>query len=180
MLQRDALEASPLADLHELANEVGLEGFRRLRKADLIDRLLESAGGAPAPAAKKTDDDDDASEAPARSRRSRRGRGSRSEESGDEERSEGGDRRPEQRDAEGVVEVLPNGTGFLRVNHPENSDDDVYVSAAQVRRCELVTGDKIAGPVRAARRSEKYPSLIRVTTINGHPRRGDRWRGQAL
>ncbi len=65
--------------------------------------------------------------------------------------------------------MLPNGTGFLRVNHPENSDDDVYVSAAQVRRCELVTGDKIAGPVRAARRSEKYPSLIRVTTINGTP-----------
>ncbi len=54
MLQRDALEASPLADLHELANEVGLEGFRRLRKADLIDRLLESAGGTPAtPAAER-------------------------------------------------------------------------------------------------------------------------------
>ena len=38
-----------------------------------------------------------------------------------------------------------------------------------MRRCELVSGDKIAGPVRAPRRSERYPSLIRIDTINGRP-----------
>jgi transcription termination factor Rho len=43
------------------------------------------------------------------------------------------------------------------------------VSAAQVRRCELVSGDKVTGPVRAPRRSERYPSLVRVDTINGRP-----------
>src|SRR5438046_2361193 len=69
--------------------------------------------------------------------------------------------------AEGVVEVLPNGSGFLRVNPPEPSDDDVYISAAQVRRCELVSGDRVSGPVRTPRRSERYPSLVRVVTING-------------
>jgi transcription termination factor Rho len=47
------------------------------------------------------------------------------------------------------------------------SDGDVYVSAAQVRRCELVDGDRVRGPVRPARRSERFPSLIRVTDING-------------
>ena len=56
---------------------------------------------------------------------------------------------------------------FLRVDPPEPSDDDVYVSAAQVRRCELVSGDRISGPARAPRRSERYPSLVRVDTING-------------
>ena len=73
----------------------------------------------------------------------------------------------EERDASGTVELLPNGSGFLRVSPPEPSDDDVYISAAQVRRCELVSGDEVAGPVRAPRRSERYPSLIRVDTING-------------
>ena len=43
------------------------------------------------------------------------------------------------------------------------------MSAAQVKRCELVSGDRIAGPVRAPRRSERFPSLVRVDTINGKP-----------
>ena len=69
--------------------------------------------------------------------------------------------------AEGVVEVLGNGSAFLRVDPPEPSDGDVYISAAQVRRCELVSGDRVAGPMRTPRRSERYPSLIRIDTING-------------
>jgi transcription termination factor Rho len=68
---------------------------------------------------------------------------------------------------EGVVELLPNGSGFLRVAPPDPSDGDVYISAAQARRCELVTGDRVGGPLRRARRSERHPSLIRVATING-------------
>jgi transcription termination factor Rho len=68
---------------------------------------------------------------------------------------------------EGVVELLSNGSGFLRVSPPDPSDGDVYISAAQARRCELVTGDRVGGPLRRARRSERHPSLIRVATING-------------
>ncbi len=71
--------------------------------------------------------------------------------------------------AEGVVEVLPGGSAFLRVNPPEPSDDDIYISAAQVKRCELVSGDRISGPRRAPRRSERFASLVRVDTINGRP-----------
>ena len=98
-----------------------------------------------------SDEDDD------RPRRGRggRGRGRDEEETGEEELKEG------------VVELLGNGSGFLRVSPPEPSDDDVYISAAQVRRCELVTGDAVAGPVRPPRRSERYPSLVRIDTING-------------
>jgi transcription termination factor Rho len=71
--------------------------------------------------------------------------------------------------AEGVVELLGNGSAFLRVHPPESSDEDVYISAAQVRRCELVSGDRVSGPLRMPRRSERYSSLIRVETINGDP-----------
>jgi transcription termination factor Rho len=55
------------------------------------------------------------------------------------------------------------------VHPPEPSEDDVYVSAAQVKRCELVPGDRIAGPRRPPRRSERFASLIRIDTINGQP-----------
>ena len=66
-----------------------------------------------------------------------------------------------------MVELLGNGSAFLRVDPPEPCDDDVYISAAQVRRCELVAGDRVTGPVRTPRRSERYPSLVRIDTING-------------
>ena len=68
-----------------------------------------------------------------------------------------------------MVELLANGSGFVRVNPPEPSDDDVYISAAQVKRCELVSGDRITGPRRPPRRSERFASLVRVDTINGRP-----------
>ncbi len=57
----------------------------------------------------------------------------------------------------------------MRLNPPEPSDQDVYISAAQVRRCELVSGDRVVGPRRPPRRSERFASLVRVDTINGRP-----------
>ena len=57
----------------------------------------------------------------------------------------------------------------MRLTDGETSDEDVYVSAAQVKRCELVSGDKVSGPMRPPRRSERFPSLVRVDTINGKP-----------
>ena len=75
----------------------------------------------------------------------------------------------EDKEIEGVVELLGNGSGFVRLTEGETSDEDVYVSAAQVKRCELVSGDKVSGPMRPPRRSERFPSLVRVDTINGKP-----------
>jgi transcription termination factor Rho len=70
---------------------------------------------------------------------------------------------------EGEVELLPNGSGFVRVSPPEPSDSDVYISAAQVKRCELVNGDRVTGPRRPPHRSERFPSLVRIDTVNGRP-----------
>jgi transcription termination factor Rho len=260
VLDRSELEASPLADLHAIADQLGLDGFRRLRKADLIDAILgEPANGregtAAAGAAERDSDSREDSEesgrqsskdesrggssarargeststVAARKRRAprlRRGAGAKdeaedmsaderesapasrslssssssssSDASGSSRRGRGSGERDGRsgrggrgaapsdgqagapsskaktdgdedsaRSAEGVVELLGNGSAFLRVDPPEPSDDDVYISAAQVRRCELVSGDRVTGPVRTPRRSERYPSLVRIDTING-------------
>jgi transcription termination factor Rho len=68
-----------------------------------------------------------------------------------------------------VVELLAGGSGFVRVQPPDPSDDDVYISSAQIKRCELVSGDRVSGPRRAPRRSERFASLVRVDTVNGRP-----------
>jgi transcription termination factor Rho len=170
VLDRSELEQSPLADLHLLANELGVDGFRRLRKEELIDAIVALQGGAE-PAAEPESAEEDGARRPRRGRRGGRGRArARGEEGATDE--DAGEDRPEpagDQVVEGVVELLGNGSGFIRLAPPEPTDDDVYISAAQVKRCELVSGDRIAGPVRAARRSERFPSLIRVDTINGRP-----------
>jgi transcription termination factor Rho len=254
VLERSELEASPLADLHAIADQLGLDGFRRLRKADLIDAILGSgAPGQDGAGELSAISDDPEQREPDRSeigrgrRRVRRspisrlrrttaaskeepsstgevdtdeatpakrdesgappaepaappprtvgdasagrggasaGRGGASSGRGDASAGRGGassgrgDASAERgssagatggRIAEGVVELLGNGSAFLRVAPPEPSDEDVYISAAQVRRCELVSGDRVTGPVRTPRRSERYPSLVRIDTINGVP-----------
>ena len=168
VLDRSELEQSPLADLHLLANELGVDGFRRLRKAELIDAIVLRQSGDETSA--ETPEEDDEGKRPRRGRRGGRGRGRREEGATDEDAGEDGpEPRAEDQVSEGVVELLANGSGFIRLAPPEPTDDDVYISAAQVKRCELVSGDRVAGPVRAARRSERFPSLIRVDTINGRP-----------
>jgi len=216
VLERSQLEASPLADLHAIADQIGLEGFRRLRKADLVDAILGQQPGSDTAEAERQEEPEQARGLRIRRRRTRRGAdGSAGAGAGEAEQAEDSDERPSSdgegdaapaapergarrgrsrgargaeagersagepaasasasagedgRIATGVVEVLGNGSAFLRVNPPEPSDEDVYVSAAQVRRCELVSGDEVTGPVRTPRRSERYPSLVRVDTING-------------
>jgi transcription termination factor Rho len=191
VLDRSALSESPLADLHLLANELGVDGFRRLRKDDLIDAILTKQAGddLARPEGGDAGGGDDDEEAPTRSRRGRRGgrtRPRRDEDNGDdaaedEKPARGGrgrsgakvaekeEKPAEDKEIEGVVELLGNGSAFVRLTEGETSDEDVYVSAAQVKRCELVSGDKISGPMRPPRRSERFPSLVRVDTINGKP-----------
>jgi transcription termination factor Rho len=209
VLERSALADSPLADLHAIASELGIDGFRRLRKDELIDAIVARQSGDGAGAG----GDEAAEEAPSRPRRRRGGRGrardrdreeepeevaeaepaaaerpARRERGGREregrgreerERGKGGGEERErgkgggeerERSVEGVVELAENGSGFLRLGKGgKPSDDDVYVSAAQVRRCELVDGDRVSGPVRPPRRSERFSSLVRVEAINGRP-----------
>lgn len=213
VLTRDVLEQSTLADLHALAGELAVDGFRKLRREALIDTIFERRGGGAAAGAGGSDDgesrsgrrrrrggrrddeqqddgrddvvsltddededdrprrrrrrggDDDAQAEGGRERGGRNGRGGRDDRGGREDRGGRDDRGGEDtgETVEGVVTIGQSGSAMLKAK----DGSEVYVSAGQVRRCELVDGDTVSGPTRSARRSERFPSLVRVETING-------------
>jgi transcription termination factor Rho len=69
----------------------------------------------------------------------------------------------------GILDLLPEGYGFLRTSGYLPGDKDVYVSASQVRRFRLRKGDEIAGSVRSPKDTEKYQALLRIREINEGP-----------
>jgi transcription termination factor Rho len=194
------LQASPLADLHALAAELGLEGFRRLRKEELIKQIVAAQGGEVvdaddpelalyedgAAAAERSDgeyhtpgvfedDEEDLHEGSTGDvprdyqQPMPNWEQARTEEPADDEPAdeEPADEEREEDVRSGILDVLPNGSGFIRAEPYRQSREDVYVSPAQIRRCELRPGDEVAGPVRPPRRNERHPSLVRVATVNG-------------
>ena len=68
----------------------------------------------------------------------------------------------------GILDVLPEGYGFIRTSGYLPGDNDVYCSMSQIRRAELRRGDMIKGQVRPPKETEKYPALTKVLTVNGH------------
>jgi transcription termination factor Rho len=218
VLQRKELESSPLADLHAIASELGLEGFRAKRKEDLIGSILAAQGEEPAPVAEDDErepdevpsdealeaapfaGEDEAAVAPREGDDEvelAAGEGDDEVEvapgEGDDEvevaagdgedevepaapegEAEVVEEEPEVQEevsdeeiSTGVLDILANGSGFLRLDAAGQSREDVYVSPAQIRRCELRAGDEVSGPVRPPRRNERHPSLVRVETVNG-------------
>jgi len=69
--------------------------------------------------------------------------------------------------AEGILEVLPDGYGFLRGDNYLSTPNDIYISPVQIRRFKLNTGDRIKGISRQPKEGEKFPALIFVGEVNG-------------
>ena len=67
----------------------------------------------------------------------------------------------------GVLEILPEGYGFLRRENMRPGPHDVYISQSQIRRFELRTGDLIAGQIRDPKDNEKYHGILKVDAVNG-------------
>ena len=74
---------------------------------------------------------------------------------------------PESKPVSGILEVLPDGYGFLRSGTLLPGRDDIYVSMAQIRRYDLRTGDFIEGGAKAQRDNEKFAALLVVDKVNG-------------
>ena len=77
--------------------------------------------------------------------------------------------------AEGILEVMPDGYGFLRGDNYLSTNKDIYVSPVQIRRFHLDTGDRLEGVMRNPKEGEKFPALIYVGKVNGeHPEKAMR------
>jgi transcription termination factor Rho len=139
-VSKEELEREHLARLHARAAELGVPRYRLLRREELIDEIVARDGG-------------EARQAPPGPSRPP------AEEVAVAEVAE--------TSVTGVLDVLPSGHGFLRLKGLEVDPDDVYVSASQIRRCELRPGDQVEGPSRPPRRGERHPALVRVERVNG-------------
>jgi len=174
---RARLQELQLDDLRDMAGKVEVDAAG-LQKSKLITAILESekfdAGMIPATeegtatatevavsdngsAQDRSQRHDGDRDGQGRGRNRRRRRGGRDREPIDESTLEV---------REGILDILPEGYGFLRVNGFLPSDQDVYVSANVVRKARLRKGDIISGPIRPARAQEKFPALVRAATVN--------------
>lgn len=180
------LKSKTLAELHELAGKAGIEKFRLLRREELIEKLdgseggdsdsangTRSSGGSDGDSRRRRSDRDrgrrgDRERRGERERRSGRDNGADREEKGSREgEGDATEAEPELTEITGVLDVLPRGSGIIRAE--DGPSAGIYVSPAQIRRCELRSGDEVGGPVRPARRGERRPSLVRVEKVNGEP-----------
>jgi len=114
------LESKTMVELYKIAKELGMTGYTKYRKKELIFEIMKA----------------------------------QTEKSG-------------LIYAQGVLEILPDGYGFLRPFKYVPSNDDIYVSMSQIRRFDLRTGDLVGGQVRPPKENEKYFAMLRVERVNG-------------
>ena len=143
------LDSLSIVDLRNLAKDKGITNISKMKKAELIEKLLENYND---------------------SKKSK-------ESSSSAENIEKKDKdleykltNEEDEYVEGILEVLPDGYGFLRGENYLSTPKDVYISQVQINRFKLETGDKVKGIKRKPKEGERFPALIYVGEVNGeHP-----------
>jgi transcription termination factor Rho len=231
-LDRPELEGKVLSELQAIAEAQGISGHQRMRKADLIEAILDAAGqgnGARGEGQESAEVTTKTSSEPTDERESGNGAGRATREAtaeastksedaatdagdgqrrggtggtatetrpgparGPDEFRRGGDRRRmsreerrrqreerrererEQREHElaeapvrtGLLDILPEGYGFLRTAGYLPSQGDIYVSLSQIRRFALRKGDTVVGAIRQPKDNEKYFALLRIDSVN--------------
>ena len=141
---REKYESLPVASLRDIAKARHLKGVSTMKKADIIELML-------------AEDEKDKAKAV--------------KEEVKNEKSKEGTTDIEQLDSgitvSGIIEVMPDGYGFIRSNHYLPGENDVYVSPSQIRRFGLKTGDILEGNTRVKTQTEKFSALLYLTKING-------------
>ena len=177
---REKYESLSLATLKDLAKARGLKGISTLRKPELIERMLEedekekaSAGRAES---KNTEHRQEESAREENRVREPRASYDTSERKNYQERTEYTYKNPAEtaqldsgEKANGILEVLPDGYGFIRCANYLPGENDIYVSPSQIRRFNLKTGDIVQGSIRIKTQGEKFSALLYVNSINGFP-----------
>ena len=142
---REKYESLSLAALRDIAKARELKGISTMKKADIIELMLAE------------DEKDKAKEVKEEVKSEKAG-------TTDIEQLDSGEV------AHGILEVLPDGFGFIRSDNYLPGESDIYVAPSQIRRFGLKTGDIVTGNIRIKSQQEKFSALLYVTKVNGvHP-----------
>ena len=148
-MTREKYESLPLATLKDLAKARKMKGISGMKKGDLIDAMLA------------LDEKEKQKEASDEAKEEVREEMKEKKEETDIEQLDSG------HTANGILEVMQDGFGFIRCENYLPGENDVYVSPSQIRRFGLKTGDIIMGNTRVKTQGEKFSALLYVSTING-------------
>lgn len=148
-MTREKYESLPLATLKDLAKARKMRGISGMKKGELIDAMLA------------LDAKEEQREASEEAKEEVREEMKEKKEETDIEQLDSG------HTANGILEVLQDGYGFIRSENYLPGENDVYVSPSQIRRFGLKTGDIIMGNTRVKTQGEKFSALLYVSTING-------------
>lgn len=148
-MTREKYESLPLATLKDLAKARKMRGISTMKKGELIDAMLA------------LDEKEKQKEASEEAKEEVREEMKEKKEETDIEQLDSG------HTANGILEVLQDGYGFIRSENYLPGESDVYVSPSQIRRFGLKTGDIIMGNTRIKTQGEKFSALLYVSTING-------------
>lgn len=147
---REKLETLSLTVLKDFAKDKKIKNASTMRKKELIDAII-SASEQERDNAKETSKESYAGDLESK------------------EKAAVSDERPEQKNqemADGILEVLSDGYGFIRCENFLPGENDVYVSPSQIRKFNLKTGDIVRGPKRAKSQGEKFSALMYLEQIN--------------
>lgn len=192
---REKYESLSLGALKDIAKARGLKGISTLKKSELVERMLQEDEKDKASADRKKEEARESqnqqyqheerrtasrenfresSRENSRDTARENSRESSRENSRDEAQETKSAKAPlEQSDLDsgvtvkGILEVLPDGYGFIRSDNYLPGENDVYVSPSQIRRFNLKTGDILRGNTRVKSQNEKFSALLYVTHING-------------
>ncbi len=191
-MTRERYESLAITDLKEIAKTRGIKGTSKLNKSDLIDAMMEldrkeseESGGT-----KEADEIGVSKKSVASVQVSSQAQaGSQHQASSQAQNSakasrvtdadlmsEGADKEKEDSlkeldsgiEVSGILEVMPDGFGFIRSANYLPGDNDVYVAPSQIKRFRLKTGDIVTGNTRIKTQSEKFSALLFVRTVNGY------------
>ena len=144
-MMREKYESLPLATLKDLAKARGLKGISTMKKAELIERMLE---------------EDEKEKKSARETVKELSANTGDKEAHDIDKLDSGIT------AHGILEVMQDGYGFIRSANYLPGENDVYVSPSQIRRFNLKTGDILEGNTRIKTQQEKFSALLYLSKIN--------------
>ncbi len=164
-MTREQYASLPLSELKEIAKARGLKGTSTMKKGDLIQLML--------------DKDEEGSAQKSTEKQERTERTEKTERTERPERT--AERAPAERPgvqdmsqldsgqvANGILEVLADGYGFIRSANYLPGENDVYINPAMIRRYNLKTGDILCGNIKVRSQTEKFAALLYLKTVNGY------------